>query len=56
LKPDSQWNEIKNIFRGDPRYGAVKSASQRENLFEEFMMQEVLTLPGQKRDRLVARN
>lgn len=34
-------------------YKALKSSSQREKLFEEFIMNAVLVTPGQKRQRLI---
>jgi transcription elongation regulator 1 len=53
MKEVSKWNQIKDKIKEDPRYKALKSSKLRERLFEEFIMEEVLVTPGQKRQRMI---
>jgi hypothetical protein len=49
----TKWNDVKAVLHDDPRYSQLKSSSTKEKLFNEFILNEVLTTPGQKRDRLI---
>ena len=53
MKEDSKWSQIKDKIKEDPRYKTLKSSKLRERLFEEFIMEEVLVTPGQKRQRMI---
>ncbi|KAJ3044099.1 transcription elongation regulator [Rhizophlyctis rosea] len=36
---DSSWRRVKRDFERDPRYEAIKSSTEREDLFEEYLRQ-----------------
>lgn len=37
IVPDSRWSKVKRLLEGDPRYGAVGSSHEREELFGEYL-------------------
>ncbi|KAJ3037204.1 transcription elongation regulator [Rhizophlyctis rosea] len=37
IRPDSRWREIKRDIERDRRYDAIRSSTEREELFEEFV-------------------
>jgi hypothetical protein len=49
LNGDSNWKQAKKFAQGDRRYTALGSSSMREKLFEEFLMTNFLSSPGNKR-------
>jgi FF domain len=53
LTENTQWKEVKAILKDEPRYLGLKSSSLKEKLFNEFILNEVLVTPGQKRARLL---
>ena len=53
LNEHTKWIDAKAVLHDDPRYSQLKSSSLKEKLFNDFILNEVLTTPGQKRDRLI---
>ena len=46
LDDNTKWKEIKKLLRDDLRYKELKSSTMRENLFEEYLMDNILITPG----------
>ena len=46
LDENTKWKEIKKLLKDDSRYRELKSSTMRENLFEEYLMDNILITPG----------
>jgi hypothetical protein len=53
LNDHIKWDDVKGKLKEDSRYALVKSSKLREKLFDDFIMNEILITPGQKRNRLL---
>ena len=53
LNEHTRWDDVKAKLKKDSRYALVKSSKLREKLFDDFIMNEILITPGQKRNRLL---
>ena len=53
LNEHTKWHSVKDRLKEDSRYCLVKSSKLREKLFDDFIMNEILITPGQKRSRLL---
>jgi len=53
LNEHTKWDAVKDKLKEDSRYALVKSSKLREKLFDDFLMNDILITPGQKRSRLL---
>ena len=53
LNEHTKWDDVKKLLKDDSRYHLIKSSKAREKLFDDFIMNEILITPGQKRARLL---
>jgi hypothetical protein len=46
LNEHTKWDDVKGKLKDDDRYHLVKSSKQRQKLFDDFIMNEILITPG----------
>eukprot|EP00347_Sterkiella_histriomuscorum_P019504 403341377 len=54
LNANTQFKDIKSLIKKDQAYSQLKSKTQKQQLFDEYMLSDILTDIGSKRARLVA--
>ncbi|CDW79923.1 transcription elongation regulator 1 isoform 2 [Stylonychia lemnae] len=54
LTAEITYKDVKKVIKDEPAYKEFKSKTMKQQIFEEFMLNEILSDVGQKRARLVA--